>query len=81
MGYVSGRLHRRGDVILYSRSPLFSVFDFSVFDFSVSFKNVGEIHRRGVSSCNSRSPLSEPDEFVFFRVYSCRGEYTGELLF
>jgi len=75
---LSGRLHRRGVVIYYSRSPLSEPDD--VVCYCVAFVQMsGRLHR--VEMFNSTLVL--PSVFLpspGFTI-SCRGDYTGEILF
>ena len=62
--FVSGRLHRRGDIIIDSRSPLSEPVSGS----GLNQFHVGEITQGRIENCNSRSPLSEPVKFVFLKM-------------
>jgi len=73
--FVSGRSHRRGDIIINSRSPLCLFIFYLVL---YPFQNVGEITQGRSNYVNSHSPLSEPDLLEFcFSICYMSGRFTG----
>jgi len=71
-----GEIHRRGDVFLYIRSPLFLFYYFVLVYLFVFVYMSGRLHRVELYIRYSRSPLSEPEytDYVSRFSYSDDGE-------